>query len=249
MASRPQSRGRSRGAARGGESGSGAGRRHGGFWALLLLLAAIVSWYSLARPSWNRFWGGVSDRLLAWTRGAGSTPEREAPRIPGCGIERWAVKTLADPDAGRVNMTPVATTVTALRHIPRPAESAIPEDGRNPIEEHVYRVHALLLRYKRESDEDIHLVIADPSNPRATMVAEIPAGRCTENRQDSPLFSELQEDLNNHFGEAPDRYFRRLRHPVHVTITGVGFFDFLHGQSGMAPNGLELHPVLDWRAY
>jgi len=27
--------------------------------------------------------------------------------------------------------------------------------------------------------------------------------------------------------------------------TGVGFFDFLHGQSGVAANGIELHPVLD----
>jgi hypothetical protein len=24
----------------------------------------------------------------------------------------------------------------------------------------------------------------------------------------------------------------------------VGFFDFLHGQNGVAPNGFELHPVL-----
>jgi len=30
-----------------------------------------------------------------------------------------------------------------------------------------------------------------------------------------------------------------------VTITGVGFFDFLHGQTGVAPNGIELHAVLD----
>src|SRR5262249_43728400 len=29
-----------------------------------------------------------------------------------------------------------------------------------------------------------------------------------------------------------------------ITLTGVGFFDLLHGQSGVAPNGIELHPVL-----
>jgi hypothetical protein len=32
---------------------------------------------------------------------------------------------------------------------------------------------------------------------------------------------------------------------VPVTVTGVGFFDFLHGQTGVAPNGIELHAVLD----
>ena len=27
-------------------------------------------------------------------------------------------------------------------------------------------------------------------------------------------------------------------------ITGVAFFDFKHGQTGVAPNAIELHPVL-----
>jgi len=30
-----------------------------------------------------------------------------------------------------------------------------------------------------------------------------------------------------------------------VKINGCGFFDFLHGQTGVAPNGIEIHPVLD----
>jgi hypothetical protein len=29
-----------------------------------------------------------------------------------------------------------------------------------------------------------------------------------------------------------------------VTLFGVGFFDVIHGQRGVAPNGIELHPVL-----
>jgi hypothetical protein len=32
--------------------------------------------------------------------------------------------------------------------------------------------------------------------------------------------------------------------PVSVRITGVGFFDKVHGQMGVAANGIELHPVL-----
>jgi len=32
---------------------------------------------------------------------------------------------------------------------------------------------------------------------------------------------------------------------VPVWMKGVGFFDFLHGQNGVAPNGIELHPILD----
>ena len=30
-----------------------------------------------------------------------------------------------------------------------------------------------------------------------------------------------------------------------VRVVGVGFFDFHHGQNGVAPNLVELHPVLD----
>jgi hypothetical protein len=29
-----------------------------------------------------------------------------------------------------------------------------------------------------------------------------------------------------------------------VAVTGVAFFDTLHGQEGVAPNGIELHPIL-----
>lgn len=34
--------------------------------------------------------------------------------------------------------------------------------------------------------------------------------------------------------------------PVHVT--GIGFFDFIHGQTGVAPNGVELHLVRAFRS-
>jgi hypothetical protein len=30
-----------------------------------------------------------------------------------------------------------------------------------------------------------------------------------------------------------------------VTLKGIGFWDFLHGQTGVAPNGIEIHPILD----
>jgi hypothetical protein len=32
-----------------------------------------------------------------------------------------------------------------------------------------------------------------------------------------------------------------------VTITGVGFWDEDHGQTGVAPNAIELHPVLRFK--
>jgi hypothetical protein len=32
-----------------------------------------------------------------------------------------------------------------------------------------------------------------------------------------------------------------------AVITGVAFFDFQHGQTGVAPNGIELRPILAFR--
>jgi len=31
---------------------------------------------------------------------------------------------------------------------------------------------------------------------------------------------------------------------IGIEITGVKFFDFINGQTGVAPNGIEVHPVI-----
>ena len=41
---------------------------------------------------------------------------------------------------------------------------------------------------------------------------------------------------------SPTTSFKTIN--VNVHITGVGFFDFLHGQTGIPPNGREIHPIL-----
>jgi hypothetical protein len=47
------------------------------------------------------------------------------------------------------------------------------------------------------------------------------------------------------------KQMRRARAAVrvcaHAIVTGVAFFDFQHGQSGVAPNAIELHPILAFR--
>jgi hypothetical protein len=32
-----------------------------------------------------------------------------------------------------------------------------------------------------------------------------------------------------------------------IPVTGVVFFDFFHGQTGVAPDAIELHPILAFR--
>ncbi|HEV7551585.1 MAG TPA: hypothetical protein VGP65_07885, partial [Candidatus Angelobacter sp.] len=75
-----------------------------------------------------------------------------------------------------------------------------------------------------------------------TMIAEIPSPTCVG--AGSPFFAGIQNarsEFNARFTATTS--FQTANIPVQ--IKGVGMFDFLHGQTGVAPNGIEVHPVLD----
>jgi len=157
-----------------------------------------------------------------------------------CGVERWSVKTGTDPDVGMVNISsPVASTISYLRSVGAP--SSPPLNARvQPTETTTYVLDATLVEYKLEGDSDYHLVLKDAQGN--TMIAEIPDPACVGSG--SPLAAGIQ----NARSEFDAKYtattsFHTVNIPVEVK--GVGFFDFLHGQTGVAPNGIELHPVLD----
>jgi len=163
---------------------------------------------------------------------------------PQCGVERWAVKTLADAEASEVSDQVVPSTIEELRALSAPPNlHALPDHRHSPVEKTHYLIHALLLGYKQEADLDYHLVLASPLDSKLTMIAEIPSKQCV------PLKLASQENglrvrLAVLFGK-PSAVGRMkyLAKPAHIIIEGVGFFDFLHGQTGVAPNGIELHPV------
>jgi hypothetical protein len=157
-----------------------------------------------------------------------------------CGVERWSVKTGTDADAARINLqSTTQTTIASLDALPAPAN--LPANNRvQPTETTVYQIHATLTEFKLEADSDYHLVMSDGAGH--TMITEIPDPSCVG--AGSPLLSSIQKAR----GEFDAKYtattsFKVVNVPV--TVTGVGFFDFLHGQTGVAPNGIELHAVLD----
>jgi hypothetical protein len=162
-----------------------------------------------------------------------------------CGTERWAVKTLSDASAAGVNFAATPVTVDWLVTQAQPA--VLPEDQRiSPVEDQAYVVTARLVGFKLEDDEDIHIVIADLNNPAETMIVEIPSSDCSGACFSTHLaeFVQARTNFEARFGTSHKR-FERVPGNVTVTVTGVGFFDFLHHQTGVAPNGIELHPVLD----
>jgi hypothetical protein len=176
---------------------------------------------------------------------------------PTCGSERWPVKTLTDKDAAAVNLTPDTTkTVADLNAVPAPTTSS--QDTRlDATEKLTFKVHARLVGYKQEfdptstkpnkGDRDFHIVIADLHDPTKTMVVEIPDPACGGVCASPQLqkISDARKEFASKFpSDPPDKDFKVVQGNVEVDVTGVGFFDFAHGQTGLAKNCVELHPVI-----
>ena len=157
-----------------------------------------------------------------------------------CGVERWSVKTGTDADVGSVNLSSTSTnTVVTLRSWTAP--NPIPPNNRvSPYETTDWVINATLTQYKLETDSDYHLVIQDASGN--TMIAEIPDPACVG--AGSPFAAKIQAARAAFDAKyTATTSFQTANIPVQ--LTGVGMFDFLHGQTGVAPNGIELHPVLN----
>ena len=203
------------------------------------------------KPGWVS-WQAQRDvdryELYRETNSGGLEPPYELyaePKVAKCGIERQAVKTLADKDAASIMKGPIqASTVHDLiAHQPPSKEELMQATAtRFPAEKMKVELTAMVTGYKKESDLDFHIVLSDPSTGQ-TMIAEIPSGSCVPIEYASE-FSALQKQFASDFGKPTLRYKQVT--PEKVKITGIVFFDFLHGQTGVAPNGVELHPVLGW---
>ena len=140
-----------------------------------------------------------------------------------CGVERWNIKTLKDrPFLFRAR----PTTVAYLTSLPRPAH--LPPARRLPFEHRIFTVVARVTLDRTEADLDHHLVLRSGSR---TMIAETPSPLCTKG---ATAYRRRQMSGSRTLA----RICRRAR------IGGVAFFDFIHGQTGVALNGIELHPVL-----
>lgn len=157
-----------------------------------------------------------------------------------CGHERWDVKTLADPDALKVNMTPQAATVADLIDLPAPVQPIT----RVAQEFNTYQLTGAITFVKQEADSDIHMVLTGTDGH--TMIIESPCVDCAQNSIARDQIATVRKTVEAQFPVAASGGVENVSVPV--TVTGVAFFDRLHGQAGVAPNGIELHPVLSFVA-
>ncbi|MGN6796907.1 MAG: hypothetical protein ACTHKS_02025 [Gaiellaceae bacterium] len=157
----------------------------------------------------------------------------------GCGGR--SKKTLTDAGAASVDFTPTLDTVAALRVLD--PSSAGPGRPRTTPELTTYVVTARLVYAKLEADHDIHLVIQDPTT-LGTMIVEFPDPTCPA-LVGTPHASEIAAARQAVLRAMGGTYAPQLFGTAE--ITGVGFFDLIHGQHGVAPNGIELHPATSFR--
>ena len=171
--------------------------------------------------------------------------------IPTPGKERWAVKTANSQDQDRNNIDPTVKTVTVedLLLIQRPDDIPFTQNNpdfdtrrSNPTETTIFQCQATIIAFKMEQDGDYHIVIQGTSGN--TMIVEIPdpdPDFVTDSLFKDQITAARQAfDAQLGKGEA---FMQQVSQPA--TITGIGFFDRMHGQTGVAQtNGLELHPVI-----
>jgi hypothetical protein len=135
------------------------------------------------------------------------------------------VKTLQDDPT---LLPPRSVTLRFL--VSRPAPHPAPP-YRLPFEQHIYTVVAAVTLVRQEADSDLHLVLQQGGYH---MIAESPSPAC-----------DLRATSLRHKQMATAR--KSVRLCAKARITGVAFFDFDHGQTGVAPNAIELHPILGFR--
>ena len=188
---------------------------------------------------------------------------------PTCGgTERWNVKSANDPDASKIDPNPQGPfTVAQMNQVlPGPLSAG----GRMAAEKKQYTVHGFLSFFKEEDDGDYHVVITDRPGDFAkgqqampngrSMVVEFPDVSCLSGKSGlgpptsvlSQQMAEARDAFENQTGAVNGS---KITQSIPVTVSGVGFFDRAHGQTGRAteraqPDGrkvvIELHPVTDF---
>jgi len=156
------------------------------------------------------------------------------------GTERWAQKTLTDAAISSINWTPVTQTTTQLAALTTPTPSTtMLRTG--PVEFTTYLTHCSITIKKAETDNDYHLVLDDGSGH--TVIGEIPDPTCATAASSAYVsqFLAARNFIDAHIASGNVSNVNIAP----VVITGVGFVDPPHGQTGAAPNNFEIHPIID----
>jgi hypothetical protein len=139
-----------------------------------------------------------------------------------------------------VNLSPQETTVAQLASLPVPAGLNANAGRLAPYEYQAYLVRDIRVTTdKLETDGDVHLVLSDGPS---TIIGEVPHAACVESSSPFNCYvPAARKTVSDALGPTTSP-----SHPANLvaSVIGIAFFDISHGQTGVAPNAIELHPIL-----
>jgi hypothetical protein len=173
--------------------------------------------------------------------------DRSALAGTPCGKWRWPVKTLSDRDRREVDFRTREIRVKTLRSLDPPGSLSADRPRIGQIERRTYAVNAQVVAARIMEDSDIHMVIAIRGDRRKTMIVEFPHPDCVDSPFKRAEIRSARRRAFDECGTLSSSKFIDLE--GRVRVRGVGFWDDVHGQTGVAPNGIELHPVLGFTGH
>lgn len=148
-----------------------------------------------------------------------------------------------------------------------PTNSFYQNKRTHPAEVTIWELSATIKEARLESDGDYHLVLVGASGQ--TLIGEIPdpdptfvknpewmavikLARAAFDQTAGPLqakgfdAAKMAPPTSDRFAAARETEKAAAMTPVNrrARLRGIGFFDSDHGQTGVAPNAIELHPIL-----
>jgi hypothetical protein len=184
---------------------------------------------------------------------------------PSCGgTERWNVKVANDADAKAIDPNAASAEIADLNKV---SPGPLDQGGRMDVEKKEFTVKGYLAFFKHEADGDYHVVLTDQTGQFTSgktqpsghsMVVELPDPGCFAGKSGT---GSTTSQLGQAIAEARTEFEDKTRgivggaiapKSIPVTVTGVAFFDFDHGQTGRStphPGAdgqqkvIELHPV------
>ena len=157
---------------------------------------------------------------------------------PRCGGALWRLMTLSDAQRMRVDLHGIPTTIPqiALRHAP----SAITPNRTTQFQKHVWRLRAVIDRYRIASNGEIVLILFDIDSGMF-MDAYLPAGACLgADARDRTGMLAARNELTS---RCPTVTWQWQLLGITVEIGGVGFWNPVRTTRGALASGAELRPV------
>ena len=152
------------------------------------------------------------------------------------------MKTLADAEAAQVNVAAITTvSIKDLNSFPSHC-SGLPDTRTYSEEFRVFAVSRRIIYIAHEDDRDYHIALEDPDAPGFTVVTELADTVCA-GAIIPPHFTTLRTAEAMWATLVGGRSIAALIGTT-VTVRGVGFYDFDHGQRGRSQNCTELHPIV-----